>query len=538
VSPTKQQQFVPLEGTEIRPLGGVRSKPAPRSSARLTLSLHLRPRSPEQSTLEKTVADIFKGRREPMTRAEFAKQFGASPADIALVRRFARQHGFRVPSVRIGQRMLHLTGSTSALARAFNVTRVRCWVGKMRWNSYEGMIYVPIELAGAVDGVYGFDSRPQAFRGQQYPEGVLPVATHGSFTAREIANLYGFPKRDGHGQSIGVIALGGGYRQSDMRHFFKTLKVPMPSVRPISVCGARNAPAGQTSAFDGETTGDIQTVGAIAPGARISVYFAPNTSRGFLEAVATAVHDPKRAITVLSISWGQAEVHWRRATLRHLNRMLLEAAALGITVCCASGDHGSLADTLDRVPHVCFPASSPWALACGGTTLVASKGRIVSERVWHNHTGASGGGVSVIFPRPEWQKHSRVPMASTGKRGRGVPDVAVHADPLTGYRFFCFGRWCVGAGTSASAPVWAGLIARVNEVRTTPIGLIAPHLYKHFPRLVRRNAMRPVTKGSNGLFRARKGWSCCTGLGSPRGERLGRELKHRLRPGPKKVLRS
>jgi kumamolisin len=239
------------------------------------------------------------------------------------------------------------------------------------------------------------------------------------------------------------------------------------------------------------------------------------------------VHDPRQRITVLSISWGQAEVHWRRRTLQHLNRILLEAAALGVTVCCASGDHGSFADLFDRQPHVCFPGSSPWSLACGGTSLVGSRGRIVSETVWHNTAGASGGGVSEIFPMPAWQQHSRVPKTTSGRRGRGVPDVASHADPLKGYRFFCLGKWHVGAGTSASAPLWAGLIARLNQGRKYPLGLVTPHLYTHFNSLVRHNAIAPVTKGSNGRFRARKGWSCCTGLGTPRGTNLRRE-----RPAP------
>jgi kumamolisin len=525
---------VALAGTELPRLRGVKQEPAPRSNKPLTLTLHLRTRHPEQFALEDAVADIYAGVRPPLTRAEFTAQFGADPEDIATVRRFARAHGFRISAVSAARRMLHVTGGASALARVFGVERVRCSAGGTKWDSYSGAIWLPAALEGVVNGVYGFDFRPEADRGTAAQEAATPARIEHSYNAREIADLYGFPRRrDGRGQSVGVIALGGGYLASDLRHYFRSLRLPVPAIRAVSVCGARNAPKGATRAFNGEVTGDIETVAAIAPRARFAVYFAPNTARGFLEAVATAVHDERQAITVLSISWGQAEVHWRRRTLQHLNRVLLEAAALGVTVCCASGDHGSFADTLDRKPHVCFPGSSPWALACGGTTLVAAHGKIVSETVWNNDTGASGGGVSVIFPRPAWQKHSRVPRAASGHRGRGVPDVASHADPLRGYRFFCEGHWHVGAGTSASAPVWAGLIARLNQGRRHPIGLIAPHLYRHFDRLVRKNALAPVTSGSNGLFRARKGWSCCTGLGTPRGERLGRELIFRPRPSRK-----
>jgi kumamolisin len=522
-------QLIALQGTQVRRLPGEKVTRAKPSDRRLTISLHLRSKTAEAAALERVVAVIADGKRPPMTREEFAARFGASPDDIKLVRQFARRHGFRVSSVSVAKRMLHLTGGTDDLARAFGVKRTHSRLGDDEWDSYSGSLHLPAELKGAVNGVYGFDFRPEAERGDADASGAPPTVHH-SFSSREIADLYGFPgRRDGRGVSVGVIALGGGYLDSDMRHFFESQHLPVPRVRAIPVCGAQNAPYGDSKEFDGEVTGDIQTLGAIAPRTRIAVYFAPNTSRGFLEAVCSAVHDAKENISVLSISWGQAEVHWRRRTVEHFNRMLLEAAALGITVCCASGDHGSFADTRDRKPHVCFPGSSPWALACGGTTLVASKGKIVSEKVWHNATGASGGGVSVIFPRPDWQKHSRVPKNASGRRGRGVPDVASHADPLHGYRFYCLGKWRVGAGTSASAPVWAGLFARLNQGRRHPIGLVTPHLYKHFPALVRRGAMAPVTKGSNGLFRARKGWRCCTGLGSPRGERLGRELDRRVR---------
>jgi kumamolisin len=233
---------------------------------------------------------------------------------------------------------------------------------------------------------------------------------------------------------------------------------------------------------------------------------------------------------VISISWGQAEVHWRRSMLLAFNQVLLEAAVLGITVCCSSGDQGSFADAHDRVAHVNFPGSSPYGLSCGGTTLMGRRTRIGTERVWHNETGASGGGVSEIFPRPHWQAGIRVPRTAKGFRGRGVPDVASNADPLTGYRVFVHGGWAVGAGTSAASPLWAGLVARINQLCGKAIGLPTPHLYRHFSTLVRAGAVVPVTQGNNGLYRARKGWSACTGTGSPRGDKLARAFaKHHKR---------
>ena len=149
--------------------------------------------------------------------------------------------------------------------------------------------------------------------------------------------------------------------------------------------------------------------------------------------------------------------------------------------------------------------------------------------MWNNQTGASGGGVSSKFARPAWQRDSRVPHTAKGFQGRGVPDVAANADPLTGYRVFLGGKWGVGAGTSAAAPLWAGLVARINQGRGAPVGLLTPFMYEQYERLRQSGAIVPVTKGSDGLYRARHGWDCCTGLGTPRGEILHRAFESAAR---------
>jgi kumamolisin len=520
---TSQTRLVTLPDTTAPPLRGAICERAPRSRKPLTLTISLRSAA-KPGILLKTLGDIVEGRRPPLTRSEFATRFGASASDIARLKRFARAHRFRVGRVWVAQRKLHLTGPTSELAAAFGVNRVRYRAGNLTWDSYTGALQVPYWLGTVITGVFGFDNRPQA--GRRSDANAKPAAKrHVSYSPPEVAALYAFPPdADGRGQSIGVVALGGGYLRSDLRAFFRHLRIRHPRITPVSVCGARNAPHGQTASFDGEVTGDVETIGALAPGARIAVYFAPNSTRGFLEAISTAVHDTTQNLTVLSVSWGQAEVHWTRRTIHVMNDVLLEAAVLGVTVCCASGDHGSFADTFDREPHVCFPASSPYVLACGGTTLVGRESRIASESVWHNEAGASGGGVSVVFSLPAWQQHSRVPLAKTGRRGRGVPDVASNADPTTGYRIFGHGHWHVGAGTSAAAPLWAGLVARINQMRGTPVGLLTPFLYREYRALVENGAVRPITKGSNGTYRARRGWDCCTGVGAPHGRKLAAAL--------------
>jgi len=376
-----------------------------------------------------------------------------------------------------------------------------------------------------VSGVLGFHQQPIAGRGalpmdrDSRPRGARDAGP--TFTAPEIAALYGFPAGfDGSGQTVGVIALGGGYRASDLDVYFRSLKLPRPRFTDVSVYGTRNSPTGSSRQFDGEVTGDIETVGALVPGAHVVVYFAPNTERGFLGAVAHAVHDRRHRPAVLSVSWGRNEKHWTRATLRHFDEVLAEAAALGITVCCSSGDDGAFAQPGDRHPGVCFPASSAHVLACGGTSLVGTTPGRIHECGWRDAAGASGGGVSALMRRPSWQAAPVTPRKTMRHEGRCLPDVSANADPESGYRVYGFGAWHVGAGTSAAAPLWAGLLARINQMMGRPIGLFTPLLYRQVDALVRSGAIRPVRtlEGSDALLR--KGWNRHTGLGVPSGVEL------------------
>ena len=197
---------------------------------------------------------------------------------------------------------------------------------------------------------------------------------------------------------------------------------------------------------------------------------------------------------------------------------LEDAAALGVTVTVAAGDGGSGDGESDGQPHVDFPASSPYALGCGGTKLLASGSSITSEVVWNETSageGATGGGVSVVFALPAWQEGSAVPKAPNGSAGRGVPDVAGNADPLTGYQVLVDGGAQVIGGTSAVAPLWAALIARCNQKLGAPLGDVHAAIYQ-----IGEHAFRDITQGNNGAYQAAPGWDACTGLGSPNGQAL------------------
>ena len=326
------------------------------------------------------------------------------------------------------------------------------------------------------------------------------------------------------GQRIATIELAGGFSRDDLAQYFSRFGLELPNVTVVSVGAGKNR-IGIDRKADNEVALDIQVAGAAAPGASIVIYFAADGSeQGYLNAFSAAVHDSIDRPTVISLSWGGPEAYCTSSFLTQFDQIAQEAGHLGITICAASGDDGSY----DLPPNeregslnlVDFPASSPSILSCGGTRLIYHRGHF-RETVWNDFAletgGASGGGISSFFLQPAYQNAIAMPPgAHTAHRAaRGVPDVAGNADPLTGYLMCTNGSYTIGGGTSAVAPLWAALIARIHAALGRPMGFINPLLYG-----VARHAFRDVTSGNNGGFGARPGWDPCTGLGTPRGGQL------------------
>ena len=285
----------------------------------------------------------------------------------------------------------------------------------------------------------------------------------------------------------------------------------------MSVDGTANSPTGDPNGPDGEVTLDVEIAGAIAPAATIAVYFSQNSDAGFVDAVNQAIHDTTNKPSVVSISWGSPEQNWTSQSINAFNDVLQSAATLGVTVCAASGDSGSTDGSSDGSNQVDFPASSPYVLACGGTHLSASGTSISSETVWNDGAqgGAGGGGISTVFAVPAWQKGLSATYTQ-GKRKvalthRGVPDVAADASPQSGYEILVGGQSTVVGGTSAVAPLWAALIARISATQSGAVGFVNAKLY------AAKSVGHDITRGNNGAFEATAGWDACTGLGSPEG---------------------
>jgi kumamolisin len=536
----KIEKRVALPGSERTVLPGSRKiGPCdPQEQIQVTVFLR-RGSSPKLFPDVKKLGKLLPAQRRDLSRAQFASRHGVRPADIKKIRAFATQNKLKVVEVSRPRRSVLLRGSIAAFSSAFGVelNSYQHATGTSRMRS--GTIQIPAQLSGIIEGVFGLDNRPQAkphfrIRKQSQNSAAHAQAASASYNAPQVAQAYDFPAgTTGSGQTIGILELSGGYSASDLTTYFNNLGIKTPTVTAVSVDGATNSPTGDAAGPDGEVELDIEVSGAVAPSARIAVYFTPNTDQGFLDALTTAVHDTTLKPAVVSISWGGPESSWTQQALTAFNSACEDASTIGVTILVASGDDGSSDGVSSGTPTVDFPATSPYVLACGGTKLTLSGTTISSEQAWNELSsgeGATGGGVSEVFALPSYQQSAGVPKAPNGFVGRGVPDVAGDADPESGYNVLVDGQQTVIGGTSAVAPMWAGLLARINQSLGKNVGYLNPLLYTKNVEAT----LHDISAGSNGTYSAGPGWDACTGLGTPNGAALLAALSGPTAPTKKK----
>jgi kumamolisin len=525
--------LVPIPGSQRLQVRNAKLVGPARGDERMEVTVRLRRKAP-------LAPSAIDGRQKPsqrtyLTHDELNAAHGAVPAELAKVEAYGRQCGLVVVESSAARRSVVLSGTVSDFNKAFGVTLQNWEHAGGTYRGRTGHVHIPKDLEGIISGVFGLDNRIFArphFR-RLHPSANAAGTPFAGFKPTDVAGFYNFPSGvDGSGQVVGIIELGGGYRPEDLSAYARQIGVPAPKVRAVSVDNGRNAPSTVQSA-DGEVMLDIEVVASIAPGAAIVVYFAAGaTDRDFLDAISQAVHDAANNPGVISISWGGPESSATASFQTAFDDVLQSAAALGITVTVASGDSGAADEgpnDWDGTVHVDFPASSPNALACGATNIQVANGAITREQVWNqnsadtqdNSFGASGGGISTVFPVPAYQSAAQLPVnVSTQKAGRGVPDVSGNGDPASGYLVRVDGQEFPIGGTSAVAPLWAGLITLVNQKLGHRSGFINPILYAN------PGALRDVTQGSNRVgaqelgYAAGPGWDACTGLGSPDGQKL------------------
>jgi kumamolisin len=518
-----QTRRVQLKGSARAPLAGATKLAPAEATEKIQVTVILR-RGSKPSEFPSD-AELGRGRpaeRTYLTREEFAAKHGARPADIAAIRKFAAENNLALVSAAPERRTVNLSGTVGAFSKAFSAQLQHHSIAGRTYRCRTGALEIPAALENIIEGVFGLDNRPQART--HFRRRVRAKATDVSFTALQVAQAYNFPAgMDGSGQAIALIELGGGFSASDLSAYFGKLGIAVPNVSALSVDGATNSPTGSADGPDGEVELDIEVAGAIAPAAKIGVYFAPNTDQGFIDAVTTAAHDTTLRPSIISISWGGPETSWTAQARNSLNSACQDAATMGVTVFVASGDSGATDGSSNGALEVDFPSSSPYVIGCGGTKLAINGSVISSEVAWNELSadeGATGGGVSEVFALPAFQSGATVPAAPNGFKGRGVPDVCGDADPASGYEVLVDGESTVIGGTSAVAPLWAGLVARINQSIGKPAGYLNPLIYSAAAGGGTSAAFHDITSGSNGGYSAAPGWDPCTGLGSPNGAAL------------------
>ena len=526
---------------------------------------------------------------------ELAKCNAPHSDHFQMIRDFAASHQLDVVEESHLRHDVVLEATSDTLSSAFGVNLCDYEHEHGSYRAHDEPIQLPEELHEVVEAVLGLDNIPCSAKhyGLQVAESQPACGSTQSGTGSlslmnplDVASYYKFPESEtGAGQRIAIFQFGGGYYSEDLKAFLKPLGITPPQPNDIGIGGGSNKPMQfdllqeitKTVNVDGEAaikkygpklftewshtleaTMDLQLVAALAPAAEIDVYFIRGGTQEFRQAMFAAQGDRRSAggqdvqpATVLSDSWGNTESGYTGYALTVLNQAMQSLKRSRITMCCASGDYGSRGINPGKpttTAHVVFPASSPFALACGGTTLKPAGATFDGEEAWNEQINgvhlASTGGISGQWPLPEWQSKAGVPtpqsLSGNGTWlsakaqetcnyvGRGVPDVAASAYLANGYRIILGGVATAGGGASASAPLWASLIARINQSRTTSLGCVTPKLYE----CGIENAFNSISENNNKVtddpnipyYSAKAGWDACTGLGSP----IGTELLEKL----------
>jgi kumamolisin len=485
---------------------------------RIVVTLHLKRRTPDKFQ-PGSAGDLARLSR-PVTRHALAGERQRSHARAAArVTKFASSNGLAVTAVDLAARTITLEASARQMAELFSATLRIYDDGQRQFRARVGHLTVPREIAPWTRAILGFDQRPLKSSPAHRLQALADAGTGPGLWPTEIAGLYGIPlDRDVASVCVGIVALGGGYLASDLSQALAGMGRQAAIIVDQAVASNSNKFGGGTVA-DQEIALDLQIMAALLPKARIVVYFAGDTIQSLVTAIHQAIFDDVNKPQVLSISWGSAEEFWTGPGRDAMQSVLADAQRLRVSVVFAAGDELATGGLTDGKAHVWFPASSPYALSCGGTrpVLGGDLGGVAAETVWNDGSSGTGGGISDAFPVPAYQSKLALPKSvNDGGTRRGVPDVAGAAAGSPGYRIVVNGRDTIKDGTSAVAPLWAALIAIANAARGEPVGFVNATLYSN------PSVFRPITQGNNRAdggtgYDAGPGWNACTGLGVPKG---------------------
>ena len=489
-------------------------------------------------------ADEYVGKT--LTPEELATQFGASKADADKVTKSLSKYGLKVTDVSLETRSMTVTGTAKAMQAAFKPNlEIMHSLRDGQYRGRTGTLQIPADLSGIVTGIFGLDQRRMAHRKLATAGSPQPATTLKPLTPADLEQRYNFPPGDCAGQTIVIAEFGGGYFTEDVTAFCNKYQRPIPSIQAVAIDAPAYTlqqilalpPAQRKEALgeSGEVMMDVQIIAALCPKASIFVYFSTFDQRGWVDLLNAVI---KARPVTLSCSWGLGEddPSWSSNAVSAIDDRLNAIRLLGITSCISSGDDGSGDQINDGAGHVDFPSSSPNTLGVGGTMLTGS-GTSVQEVTWWQSPGqraggggATGGGVSTVFPRPAWQTVKVKSINPKSIDGRVAPDISALAG-LPYYDLIFVGKDAPNGGTSASTPLWAALIARINPLLppAKQQRFLTPLLYMTAAngKTVGQNISRDITVGNNISnpqpgkgYKAGAGFDAATGWGVPDGVAL------------------
>jgi kumamolisin len=518
--------------------------------------------------MDRTLKRIHAGRQGFLTDQQLTEKFGPSEKAVTEITKFANDHGLKMTADPRSGRVV-LTGEAGKFQHAFQIPlKEYATPDGTTFRGRQGALAIPDTLHRHIEGVYGLDNRPHARSYARFlpmpdqpaaaeaakpsklveprdggkgskpaadaPKGDAPKGGDGAkppeagpaeprartgYLSTEIADAYKFPKQGmGENTSVSIIQLGGGMDPINEAAYYKQHGLPHPEIKLISVSGAPTTPSG-IPRYDGEVALDSQIIGGIAPKAQQKIIFAPNTDAGFIDAVTRGTFHQagERPTTAISISWGQAEEAWTPQAMQGLSTAFKKAAMKGISIFAAAGDDGAVDNAPSGRFNTDYPASDPNVTASGGTRLLIERGQISSEMAWNSSGGATGGGISQKFPRPDFQKDLAIPKNPQNPNflGRGVPDISGNADPATGWKIKVNGVDQLSGGTSAVAPMFAGLSLRIASILGQNTGPWNPFLYRQ--GMGGGAIYNDIIMGHNNGYSTAFGWDPVTGWGSVNG---------------------